>query len=161
MSDALMARIAAALGRVVNPRLGTDVVSAGMVRDLRLEPDGRVRLTFLLGAQDPASLVREVRRAVQAVDGVSEDGVRVDVKDPAQAAVASPGAMPGRPAGGQGKMLPVVEPPRPAAAPRPAAPTPVTYPNLGRIIAVSSGMIRSSTTGGGSCTPISRGTFGP
>jgi ATP-binding protein involved in chromosome partitioning len=141
MTETLTARVAAALARVINPRLGRDVVSAGMIRDVRVEPDGRVRLSFLLGAQDPASLVREVRRAVQGVDGVPEDGVRVDVKDPSQAAASAPAAMPGRPVGApaQGKMLPVVEPPRPAAAPRPAAPTPVAYPNLGRVVAVSSG----------------------
>src|ERR687883_6631 len=55
------------------------------------------------------------------------------------AAALGRGVKPPPGAPGQGKMLPVVEPPRPAAAPRPAAPTPVAYPNLGRIIAVSSG----------------------
>src|SRR5918912_1432745 len=122
MSETLTARIAAALARVINPRLGRDVVSTGMVRDVRVEADGRVRLTFLLGAQDPASLVREVRHAVQAVDGVPEDGVRVDVKAPSRADASAPAAMPGRPAGwaGPGRALPVMEPPRPATAPRPA-----------------------------------------
>ncbi|HEU4565772.1 MAG TPA: Mrp/NBP35 family ATP-binding protein [Gemmatimonadaceae bacterium] len=131
-------RIAAALARVVNPRVGRDVIAAGMVRDLRVEDDGRVRLSFLLGAQDPASLVREVRQAVEGVEGVRE--VRVDVKDPSQAAPAAPGAMPGKPAPGQGKQLPVMQQPAPAAAPpRVAAPTPVAFPNLGKIIAISSG----------------------
>jgi ATP-binding protein involved in chromosome partitioning len=39
---------------------------------------------------------------------------------------------------GRSRALPVVDG-RPAAPPRPAAPTPVPYPNLGRVLAVSSG----------------------
>ncbi len=95
--------------------------------------DGRVRLTILLAAEDPASLVRSVRQALEAVDGVTD--VRVDVKDPLQAkhpAAAAP-APPG------GRALPVMgqEPQsRRAAVP---APTPVEYPNLGRVLAISSG----------------------
>ena len=136
-ADSLTTRIAAALGRVMNPRVSRDVIAAGMVRDLSVAPDGRVRFGFLLGAQDPASLVRQVRQAVEGVEGVSE--VRVDVLDPGQAAAPAPGAMPGRPAGA-GKSLPVMQQPQPAAAaPRVAPPTPVTYPNLGKIIAISSG----------------------
>jgi ATP-binding protein involved in chromosome partitioning len=143
MPDTLTTRIAAALGRVVNPRTGRDVIAGGMVRDLSVLPDGRVRLSFLLGAQDPASLVREVRHAVERVDGVSE--VRVDVKDPSQAAPAAPAAMPGHPEGerpsGQRKPLPVMQPERAqtSAPPRVAPPTPVAYPNLGRVVAISSG----------------------
>lgn len=141
MSDSLTTRIAAALARVVNPRVARDVIAAGMIRDLRVESDGRVRLTVLLGAQDPASLVREVRQAVQSVDGIPENGVRVDVKDPAQAepppAVRAAGPPPAQP--GRGKALPVMQQPAPAPPPRPAAPTPVAYPGLGRILAVSSG----------------------
>ncbi|MDQ3696493.1 MAG: Mrp/NBP35 family ATP-binding protein [Gemmatimonadota bacterium] len=139
MTDTLNTRIAAALGRIVNPRTGRDVIAAGMVRDLRAEPDGKARFSFLLGAQDPASLVREVRQAVERVEGVSE--VRVDVKDPSQAepAVAMPVPEGRRPRPGQGKTLPVMQQPAPKAPPRPAPPTPVAYPNLGRIIAVSSG----------------------
>ena len=151
MADTLQARIAAALTRVVNPRVEHDVISAGMIRDLAVAEGGRVRFSILLAAQDPASLVRDVRRAVEGVEGVAE--VRVDVKDPAQAQAAGPAAMPGKPAGasaagapppgasaaGARRSLPVVEPPKPPPAPRPQAPTPVTYPNLGRIVAISSG----------------------
>jgi ATP-binding protein involved in chromosome partitioning len=141
MPEPMQARIASALQHVRNPRTGADVISSGMIRDVGVSVEGRVRFTILLGAQDPASLVREVRQAVERVDGVTD--VRVDVKDPAQAAPAAPGAMPGRPAGpaaaSQGRALPVMgqEPQsRRAAVP---APTPVAYPNLGRIVAVSSG----------------------
>ena len=107
-----------------------------MIRDLALTDDGKVRLTFLLGAQDPASLVRDVRQAIERVDGVTE--VRVDVKDPSQTQRSSSHAPP-TPAPNP-RALPVMEPPRVAAGPqRPAPPAPVTYPNLGRIIAISSG----------------------
>jgi ATP-binding protein involved in chromosome partitioning len=133
----LRGRIVEALGGVTNPRTGRTVIEGAMVRDLALTDDGKVRLTFLLAAQDPASLVRDVRQTIERVDGVSE--VRVDVKDPSQAqrpaapqAAAAPAPNP--------RALPVMEPPRAAPGPqRPAPPAPVTYPNLGRIIAISSG----------------------
>ncbi len=175
MAEPLQARIADALRSVVNPRTGQDVITSEMIRDVGVSVEGRVRFSILLAAQDPASLVREVRQAVEKVDGVSD--VRVDVKDPSQGTAAAPapqapqpgayrpaaaqpphaphahahgqqhehapggapagGAAPGAP--GRSRSLPVMgqEPQsRRAAVP---APTPVTYPNLGRIVAVSSG----------------------
>ena len=134
MSESMQARIAAALRAVTNPRTGLDVVSSEMIRDIGLAVDGRVRLTILLAAEDPASLVRTVRQALEAVEGVRD--VRVDVKDPSQA--KQPAAAP-VPAPQGGRTLPVMgqEPQsRRAAVP---APTPVEYPNLGRVLAVSSG----------------------
>ena len=133
----LRGRIVEALGGITNPRTGRTVIEGAMVRDLALTDDGKVRLTFLLGAQDPASLVRDIRQTIERVDGVSE--VRVDVKDPSQAQRSGTpqGAPPPAP---NPRALPVMEPPRAAAGPqRPAPPSPVTYPNLGRIIAISSG----------------------
>ncbi len=171
MAEPLQARIAAALSSVVNPRTGEDVISSEMIRDVGVSVEGRVRFSILLAAQDPASLVREVRQAVERVDGVAD--VRVDVKDPSQgtapsatsaapaaanegapspaahaAAHAAPHSAPhghahtaggGSAAPGRSRSLPVMgqEPQsRRAAVP---APTPVAYPNLGRIVAVSSG----------------------
>ncbi|MGI8499355.1 MAG: P-loop NTPase [Gemmatimonadaceae bacterium] len=137
MSDNVNARISQALAAVINPRTGQDVVSGDMIRDIATAPEGRVRLTILLAAQDPASLVRDVRQAVERVDGVTE--VRVDVKDPSQStptAAVSPPPAPARPPAG--RSLPVMQ--APAATPKAVpAPTPVAYPNLGRIVAVSSG----------------------
>ena len=133
MSETLQARIATALNGVVNPRTGTDVVTAEMIRDVATTTAGRVRLTILLAPDDPATLVRDVREAIERVDGVTD--VRVDVKDPSAAdarAVSAP------PPPSPARTLPVMNA-APAAAPRPSAPTPVAYPNLGRIIAVSSG----------------------
>ena len=134
MTDTLQHRIAQALTTVINPRLGADVVTAEMVRDIATTTEGRVRLTLLLDPRDDATLVRTVRQAVERVDGVTE--VRVDPKDPDEASnkrVPAPSAASSPTA----RMLPVIDA-APATA-RPHAPQPVHYPGLGRVIAVSSG----------------------
>ena len=144
----LMERITGALAVVRNPRTGADVMAADMVRDIATTVDGKVRLTLLLAADDDATLVRDVRQAIEALAGVAD--VRVDVRDPAQTeptparralSSASSGSssmnQPKAPAtGGMGRALPVMD-----AAPKapPKVPEPVAYPQLGRIIAVSSG----------------------
>ena len=115
------------------------MLSVEQVRDIAVTRDGRVRLTLVLSAADDAVLVRDVRQAVEQVEGVA--GVTVDVKDPAEferrAAERPP---PPRSEAQQApRSLPVMgqEPQsRRAAVP---AQTPVAYPNLGRIVAVSSG----------------------
>ena len=91
-----------------------------MVRDLVLE-NGVVRFTFLLAREDPATLAREVRRAVKAVPGVSD--VRMTVADPGASRASSQGPGP-RPAGMEN-----VPPP----------PTAQEMPALGRVLAISSG----------------------
>jgi ATP-binding protein involved in chromosome partitioning len=110
------------LSQLKNPRSGTDVLSAAMVKDLAVDDAGTVTFTFLLGRDDPGSLAREVRKAVQAVEGVTT--VRVNVTD---ASTASGGAAPRQTAPG----------PRGAAVPPP--PTPVDLPHLGAVLAISSG----------------------
>jgi ATP-binding protein involved in chromosome partitioning len=131
MTEPMQARIAQALQGVVNPRTREDVIRSGMIRDVAVSVEGRVRFTILLDAQDPASLVREVRQATERVDGVQD--VRVDVKDPSQSTAAPP--PPPQP---KSRALPVMGQ-EPKAKAVPPAPTPVAYPNLGRIIAISSG----------------------
>jgi ATP-binding protein involved in chromosome partitioning len=137
MSDSLATDVAAALQDIINPRTGRSVAADGMVDAVRRDADGRVRMDFYLGAQDPASLVREVRQAAERVSGTQ---VIVDVKDPASRERQA-SAPPSRPAArpGTGRALPVMEQPKAAAPPRPSAPTPVAYPHLGRILAISSG----------------------
>ena len=130
MSQTLVERIEHALRTVRTARTSHDVVSAEMVRDIATTTEGKVRFTLLLHPQDDAALVREVRRAVEDVAGVTD--VRVDVKDPAQLPPKS-AAPPAR-----ARMLPVMDQ-TPAQPARVAAPQPVAYPNLGRVIAVSSG----------------------
>ena len=78
-----------ALRGVAHPTRG-DVVSAGLIRDLSAGPDGEVSFTFLLGRADPATLVRQVRKAAEAVEGVRAP-VRIQVTDPAGPAVATHG----------------------------------------------------------------------
>ncbi|HEX6643200.1 MAG TPA: Mrp/NBP35 family ATP-binding protein [Gemmatimonadales bacterium] len=120
MSGALEGRVFEALARIRNERAGNDLVSAGMIRDLAVDPAGRVTFTFLLGSDDPGSLVREARRAVESLEGVSE--VKISVTNPAGPARpthAPPGAQPAQSA--------------------PAAPVPEAIPGLGHVIAISSG----------------------
>ena len=136
MSQTLQEGIAAALATVINPRTGSDVATAEMIRDIATTTAGKVRLTILLSPHDPATLVREVHEAVSRVAGVTD--VRVDVKDAAEADGRAAAKPTPPPAPSPARTLPVMNT-APAAAPRPSAPTPVSYPALGRIIAVSSG----------------------
>lgn len=132
MTEPLQARLAEALAPLANPRTGASLYQTQQVRDIAATRDGKVRVTLLLGTQDDPTLARQVRQALERVDGVT--AVRVDVRDAAEtpAADASPGGPRPRP-----RTLPVMDA---APAPtRPSAPTPIAYPHLGRIIAVSSG----------------------
>ncbi|WP_439643399.1 P-loop NTPase [Gemmatimonas sp.] len=139
----LMERITGVLAGVRNPRTGADVMAAEQVRDIATTVEGKVRLTLLLAPDDDATLVRDVRQAIEALEGVSD--VRVDVRDPAQSeptparrAPAPAMNQPKAPAtGGMGRALPIMDA-APQKAP-PKVPDPVLYPNLGRIIAISSG----------------------
>jgi ATP-binding protein involved in chromosome partitioning len=126
----LQERIELALATVRSPRSTANVLDDEMIRDIGTSVDGKVRLTVLLRASDDPTVVREVRRALEAVDGVTD--VRVDVRDPRE--FERPGPRQAAPAA---RTLPVMDD-RPAA-PRPSAPTPVAYPHLGHVIAVSSG----------------------
>jgi ATP-binding protein involved in chromosome partitioning len=123
MTTSLESLVASALARVRNERVGSDVLSAGMVRDLHVDGGGRVSFTFLLSREDPAAIVREARRAVQRVSGVSD--VHIDVVEP--------------------RSVPTPEGTRPAARAGPVAsaphavPAPAALEDLGHIIAISSG----------------------
>jgi len=139
MSDNLQVRIDAALSSVRNNRLGLNILEAGMVRDIGTTIDGKVRFSILLSAADDATIVRDARQAVEQVSGVTE--VRVDVKDAVNAAVkpaatneALPQTKPGKP-----RALPVMGQEAQSQRAAVPAPTPVNYPNLGTVIAVSSG----------------------
>jgi ATP-binding protein involved in chromosome partitioning len=120
VTNALEGRVIAALSRIQNPRLENDLLSAGMVRDLAVSDDGAVSFTFLLGRQDPGTLVREARKAVAALEGVRADLIKISVVDPAGPAQTTHG------------------PPQSVATGVPA-PTPSEMPTLGKVIAVSSG----------------------
>src|SRR6059058_3916539 len=119
-SDTLQARVERALSQLQNPRRGGDVLTAGMVKDLAVDDRGTVSFTFLLGRDDPGSLARDVRKAVQAVPGVTV--VRVSVTDASAAADATAHGAPRT-------SSPGVPPPS----------TPVELPHLGKVLAISSG----------------------
>jgi ATP-binding protein involved in chromosome partitioning len=120
--ESIEARVAAALAGILNPRVDNDLLSAGMIRNLAVTEDGKVSFTFLLAPDDPATLVRQARAAVQALEGVRRDEVKITVTNPAGPAKVTHAAPTGA-----------------APAAPPPAPTPAEQPNLGRIIAVSSG----------------------
>jgi ATP-binding protein involved in chromosome partitioning len=124
-------RIAEALSRVPHPRTGRDVLSSELVRDIATTTSGKVRLTLLLAPGDDPTLARTIRQTLEQVTGVSE--ARVDVAD---AADVEPRRAP---SASTGRALPVMEQRPQSAQARVPAPTPVAYPNLGQIIAVSSG----------------------
>jgi ATP-binding protein involved in chromosome partitioning len=85
---------------------------------------------MVMESGDDATLVRDTRQAVERVHGVS--AVTIDVRDAREL------KKPATPKPAAARALPVMDA-RPAAAPRPSVPPPVTYPGLGQIIAVSSG----------------------
>lgn len=137
MSDNLAVRIDTALASVRNNRLGLNILEAGMVRDIATTPDGKVRFSVILSAADDASIVRDARQAVEQVSGVKE--VRVDVRDAAQAqsvrAAETNDALPK----GKTRALPVMGQEAQSQRAAVPAPTPVNYPNLGTVLAISSG----------------------
>lgn len=121
--DALRDRVERALATLDNPRLGRDVMAAGMVRDCAVDDGGNVSFTFLLTRDDPAGLAREARKLVEAVDGVAS--VRVRVVDPTASEAPAPRGTAGKKAAAPGAV--------------PPPPTPQEMPQLGHVIAVSSG----------------------
>jgi ATP-binding protein involved in chromosome partitioning len=123
LTESLEGRVTAALARIQNPRVENDLLSAGMIRDLTVSDEGRVTFTFLLAPEDPATLVRSARSAVAAVEGVRKDEIKINVTNPAGPTRATHGPPTGAPASAQ----------------MPPAPQPMDQPNLGKIIAISSG----------------------
>src|SRR5262245_62890855 len=72
--------VRAALQRVINPRTGVDVISGEQVRNIEVDDEGKVHLQFVLGSDDPGSLVKEVRAAAEGVPGAAR--VKIDVRLP-------------------------------------------------------------------------------
>jgi ATP-binding protein involved in chromosome partitioning len=114
-------QVAAALATLTNPRLGKDVMAAGMVRDVAVDAEGIVTFTFLLGRDDPATLARDARKLVKGVPGVTD--ARVSIVDP-----GAPRPSPQGPGARPNDMANV-----------PPPPTPVEMPAMGKVLAISSG----------------------
>jgi ATP-binding protein involved in chromosome partitioning len=150
----LQERVTDALSRIRNNRVGTNVLEAEMIRDIATTTDGKVRLSLFLTPDDDATVVREVRQTLQQVPGVTD--VRVDVKDASQSskqpaqvgAVAAPSgaatapsasAPPPSPKSAASRTLPVIGQETQSQRAAVPAPTPIAYPHLGKVIAISSG----------------------
>ena len=118
---ALKDSVMTALSRLGGEAPGVELVESGRVRDLEVEPGGRVRFSFHLRPNDPRTLVKTTREAVEGLAGVSE--VKVNVQLPKLAA-AGPGH-------GQRGL-------KPGSVPAPT-PKPGLLPDVDRVVAVSSG----------------------
>ena len=68
-NNGLVDAVARALGRVVNPVTGQDVVEGGQVADISVGERGDTRFVFSLQRGDPGALVRQARAAAEAVEG--------------------------------------------------------------------------------------------
>jgi ATP-binding protein involved in chromosome partitioning len=113
----LLPAVTSALSKVHNPRLGNDVLSTGMVQDLKVdEASGVVSFRVLLTRQDPGTVVIQARKAVKAIEGVTD--VKIEIVDPAG---------------------PAQHTHQPPADSVPMATGPAPLQHLGKIIAVSSG----------------------
>src|SRR5690625_7899065 len=78
--EELLRRVHLALAQVRHPKSGEDLAASGHIQELKISDDGVVHFHFALRPEDPGTLVREVRSAVEGVEGVSK--VRIDVKLP-------------------------------------------------------------------------------
>ncbi len=139
MTANLQERVTDALSRIRNNRIGANVIEAEMIGDIATTTDGKVRLSLFLSPDDDASVVREVRQTLQQIPGVTD--VRVDVKDAAasRTRAASSASPPAAPRSAASRTLPVMgQEPQSQRAAVPA-PTPIAYPHLGNIVAISSG----------------------
>src|SRR5205809_742997 len=118
MATPLQGRVHEALERFRNPRTGRGLLESQAVRDVATT--GKVRLTLLMEAGDHPELARMLRQTLEGVEGVTE--VIVDIGDAKAFAANRKSAS---------RVLPVMDD-RPAQPARVPAPTPVSYPNLGR-----------------------------
>ncbi len=122
----LTRQLLAALGHVKNPADGTDVVTSGKVRDVSVDGEGAARFSVVLAPDDPSHLIADARKAAEAVSGI--DDVKVKVQLPkANGAQAGPHT-----------ATPRRRPLRPGSVPAPT-PQPGLLDQVGSVVAVSSG----------------------
>ena len=114
--QSIVNRVRAALQNIVHPRTGQNVIENQQVQKIDVDEDAKVHIQFLLNQEDPGTLVREVRAAAEAVEGVTR--VKIDVKLPAS--------------------QPQKQRPAPHSVPAPT-PNDSLVKNIEHVIAVSSG----------------------
>ena len=71
-NEALERAVREALDAIEQPGTSGSVLSSEAVRELRIDEDGTVRFAFHLRPEDPGTLVKQVRSAVEGIDGVSK-----------------------------------------------------------------------------------------
>lgn len=120
-SDELRRAVMSELARIKHPGTNNDLVAGGHVQGLEADPDGTIRFQFLLRPDDPTDLVKTARSACEAIEGVSQ--VKIDVQLPQMA-----------PAGGSGRQGGL----QPGSVPAPT-PKPGILSSVSQVIAVSSG----------------------
>lgn len=121
-TDELRRSVMSALSKIEHPGSGRDLVAGGHVQNLEVEEDGSVRFAFLLRPEDPGTLVKDARTAVEALEGVTD--LKVNVQLPQMASSDGP---PGRQGGLQ-----------PGSVPAPS-PKPGILSDVRHVVAVSSG----------------------
>ena len=117
----------ATLAGIRHPASGRDLVAGGHVQSLDVDDEGNARFQFMVRPEDPADLVKTAREAVEAIDGIGQ--VKIDVQLPQMA--PSRGGGRGAAEGGQGGL-------KPGSVPAPT-PKPGLLTDVRHVIAVSSG----------------------
>ena len=120
-TDELQRSVTSTLSRIPHPGTGKDLVSGGQVQDLAVDAAGVVRFRFFLRPEDSGDLVKQVRSAVEELEGVSQ--VKINVQLPQMAATGGPA---------QGGGL------KPGSVPAPT-PKPGILSQVSHVVAVSSG----------------------
>ncbi|HBV05552.1 MAG TPA: hypothetical protein DEF01_02365, partial [Gemmatimonadetes bacterium] len=83
-SEDLRRSVTSALAAVKDPGSGRDLVAAGVVQNLEADESGSVRFQFQLGSDDASDLLKQARSTVEALEGVSD--VKINVQLPQMAA---------------------------------------------------------------------------
>lgn len=118
--DVLLERVRKALREVKNPRTGADVLSSEQARALEADAEGGVHMQFMLQPEDPGTLVRETRAAIERVEGVAKVKIAVQLPTASQ------------------QERPQRRPLQPGSVPAPT-PDPNLLVGIDHVIAVSSG----------------------
>ncbi|MEX2466410.1 MAG: Mrp/NBP35 family ATP-binding protein [Gemmatimonadota bacterium] len=119
-ADELQHSVTSTLSRIPHPGTGKDLVSGGQIQDLSVDEAGVVRFRFFLRPEDSGDLVKQVRAAVEEIEGVTAAKINVQL----------PQMAPSGGSGGGGL--------KPGSVPAPT-PKPGILSEVGHVVAVSSG----------------------